>query len=900
MKPGPAPLALASLPAVQGELVGRDLELERLLALLGPATESAAGTVVMSAVAGLAGVGKTTLAVHAAHRAVERGWFPGGHLFLDLRGYEPTGQVTAGQALGALLRAVCGADAPLPTDPVEQAGLYRSRMAALGREQGPVLLVLDSVGSTAQVQNLLPGGSGHRVLITSRHTLASLPAKLVELAVLKPSDAAAVITQFLGPGDPRPGLAPQFLAELADRCGHLPLALQITAANLKADPQRSLASLAGELEDERARLALSYSDGEQSLAVRASFELSYRRLPPEQARLFRLLSFNPTPQFSLDAVSALTGQPPHQARQIAVGLGQAHLIEPVTEQRWRMHDLLRLYSAQLAGTADPDGHGDQDEAFGRLLAYYRDTADAADDHVIARPGQPVPDRFGNRAEAAAWLDTERANLITLVSLTATPHPRTAIALAECLLSDLDTRRQFDDAIAITRHALNAARLLHHRDTEGEMLNFLGSGLRQVRRFEEAIDAHTQAADISRETGDRDGEGMALMLLCVALHGVRRFEEAITASTQAASIFRETGNRHGEEAALDSQGLALQGVRRFGEAIDAHTQAADISRETGDRHSEGEALLNLGTALMEVRRFEEAITASTQAADTLRETGDQHNEGMALANVGTALLRAGRFEEAITASTQAADTLRETGDQHSEGEALLNLSAALMEVRRFEEAITASTQAADTFRETGDQHREGLALNNVGATLREAGEFEEAITVSTQAADTLRETGDRHGEAQALNTVGAALQRAGRFEEAITVSTQAADTLCETGDRHGEAQALNNLGLALREAGRGEEAIDAHTQAAAIFRETGDRRSEGTALTGLGNALMKVRRLTTAADAYGQAIALYRATGDSHGEDIATNNLFVALRKVRRFSHLRYVLRVLWRVIYQGV
>ncbi len=633
---GPAPRALASLPALQGELTGREGELQRLLALLKPTGESeptAAGAVVVSAVAGLAGVGKTTLAVHAAHRAVGLGWFPGGHLFLNMRGYEPSVQVTAEQAMGALLRAICGADTELPTDHLEQAGLYRSQMAALAQKRGAVLLVLDSAATAAQVEPLLPGGSGHRVLVTSRHTLASLPATVIDLAVLEPTDAAAVITKFLGIDDPRPEREPQALAELAQYCGYLPLALQITAANLKADPQRSLAGLAGVLKDERERLALSYSDDGQTLAVRASFELSYRRLPPDQARLFRLLSLNPTPEFSLDTISALTELPHERARQTAVKLAQAHLTEPVNEHRWHMHDLMRLYATELntrpADGTDWDG---RDEAFGRLLEHYESTANAADDHLRALPGQPVPEQFRGPADALAWLDAERANLVSAVATTATTRPRTAFTLATCLSVFLRQRRQFNDAITTGYLALDAARHVGDRNSEGLALDNLGLALRNLRRFDEAITAHDQAADIFRETSDRHREGTALNNLGIALLGVRLFEEAITAHDQAADIFRETSDRHGEGTTLNNLGNALLDVRLFEEAITAHDQAADIFRETSDRHGEGTALNNLGNALQGVGQFDTAIAAYNQAADIFRETDDRHSEGIALNNL----------------------------------------------------------------------------------------------------------------------------------------------------------------------------------------------------------------------------------------------------------------------------
>ncbi|MCM2423249.1 tetratricopeptide repeat protein [Streptomyces sp. RKAG293] len=725
---GPAPRALHSLPAVHGTLIGRDDEIQELLDLLDPGNEGGLA-VVVSAIAGLPGVGKTTLALHAANRAVELGWFPGGHLFLDLRGYDPVGKVTAGQALGALLRALCGADADLPVDPEEQAAVYRSQLAARVADRGPVLLVLDSASSAAQVEPLLPGGHRHRVLVTSRHTLASLPASLIDLTVLQAADAANMIKSSLiaaNRGDPRPAREPEALAQLAERCGFLPLALQITAANLMVESERSLADLAGELKDEQARLALSYSDDEQTLAVRASFELSYRRLPPEQAQLFRLLSLNPTAQVSLEAAAVLTAVSVGQSRSLVVKLAQAHLIEPVGEQRWRMHDLLRLYARELADRHI--GVNDQEEAFDRLLEYYRTTAGAADDHLCALPGDSLPERFPGRMAALAWLDGERLNLVAAVTLAvATARPRIAMSLTEHLAVFLNQGRYSDDAITTGQHALTAARELGDRDGEGRALNNLGSGLMQARRFEEAVDAHTRAATIHRELGNQQREGAALNNLGLVLREVRRFEEALEADTRDLAICRDLGDRHGEGRALNNLGCGLLQARRFEEAVDAHTRAAGIHRELGDRHSEGMALNNLGLVLREAGRFEEAIEAHTQDLTICRELGEGDSEGTALNNLGLVLREVRRFEEAVDAHTRAAAICRELGDRQGEGMALNNLGLVLREVRQLEEAVDVLTRAAVIFRELGDQGSqgtafEGMVVNNLAVVQREARRF----------------------------------------------------------------------------------------------------------------------------------------------------------------------------------
>jgi tetratricopeptide (TPR) repeat protein len=748
-----APVALAQLPPVTAAFGGREGELGVLAGLLDPAQ---AGAVTVSAVAGLAGVGKTTLAVAAGHAAVRAGWYRGGVLFIDLHGYDDQ-PVQPGQALDALLRALGVPAEYIPPGAGERGGLYRS---ALARISEPVLVIADNAAAEAQVRPLLPGPGPHRVLVTSRHTLAGLGARLVDVTVLDDRAAMAVLDRALRaarPGDDRITGDPGAAGRLAGACGGLPLALEITASILTADPVLSTGELAAELEAGQGRLQrLAYDDGAGPAApsVAAAFGLSYRKLDDAQARLFRLLSLCPGPDFGTPAAAALAGLAAAGARQLLAGLARAHLIEPAPGAgRWRMHDLLRLYARQqLSGTRD--AASDQDRATGRLLAYYLDMAGAADTHLRALPGTPVPAEFAGREEALAWLDAERPALTAAVTLAAsTGRDEVAMRLPICLAGYLDWRRRLDDRLATAEAGLAAARRLGHRHGQGDALTSLALALAEVRRFDEAVTAHQEAAAIYRETGDRHGEGMSLGNLGLALVEVQRFDEAVTACRDAAAIFREADDREGEGMSLGNLGLALAEVRRFGEAVTAHQDAAAIFRQTGDRHGEGSSLGNLGHALTEVGRYDEAITACRDAAAIFRQTGDRHGEGMSLGNLGLALAKVRRFGEAITAHRDAAAIFRQTGDRHGEGMSLGNLGLALAKVRRFGEAITTHQEAVAILRETGDQHGAGMALNNLGLALRQVRRFDEASTAYRNAAAIFRETGDRDREAGALKDLG---------------------------------------------------------------------------------------------------------------------------------------------------
>ncbi len=520
--------------------------------LLDPA--AGAGAVVVSAVAGLAGVGKTALAVQAAHAARAAGRFPGGVLFLDLHGYDEQA-VQPAQALDALLRALGIPAEHIPPGAEERAGLYRSALAQI---TDPVLVVADNASAEAQVRPLLPGPGPHRVLVTSRHTLAGLGARLLDVEVLAEQAAITLVEEVLRaarPGDDRISRDRGAAGRLAGVCGGLPLALRITAALLAADPALTAAELAGQLRDKVGRLgALRYDDGGGTSApsVAAAFDLSYRHLDEPAARLFRLLAVNPGPEVSTAAAAAMAGEPAGATRMVLGRLVRAHLVEPAGAGtgRWRMHDLLALYARQISGT--DTGAQEREQARDRLLDYYLTRARAAHYHLRARAGMPVPAGFAGRAEALAWLDGERPSLIAAVTMAAaTGRDQIALRLPLSLGEYLYWRRRFDDWLTIVAISRDTARRLGDHRREALALTSSGIALVEVRRFDEAITAHQDAAAIYRDTGDRHGEGTARNNLGLALRQVRRFDEAITAHQDAAAIYRETGDRHGEGAALNN-------------------------------------------------------------------------------------------------------------------------------------------------------------------------------------------------------------------------------------------------------------------------------------------------------------------------------------------------------------
>ncbi|MEV5545131.1 tetratricopeptide repeat protein [Streptomyces sp. NPDC052309] len=618
------------------------------------------------AVTGMGGVGKTALAVEAAHRARARGWFPGGTLFVDLRGYDDD-PVTADQAVLALLDALGVRDGDLPPTADRQYDAYRALLA--GRRDR-MLLILDNASDPAQYLPLLPGTDHHRVLITSRDRPDALPVRLIDLETLAPDESVALVARALRDSDERderPAREPDALRELADLCGHLPLALQIAAGMLRRRRHRDIASLVAEIREAGdATTVLDHgSPGTdlygRSLVLRPVLETSYRRLPPDQARLLRLLCLAPGAETGTEAVAALAGLDTESVLSLLEDLAARHLVKPAgagngtaSAIRWRLHDLVRVFGAGVVA-GDAGLRVEAEAARERVLKFYVRWADAADDRLRWLPGQPVPERFQDRGQALAWLDGERAGLVAAVGWGREERfAGAAVRLAQCLGEYLDWRRYFDDWIAVAEAAREAAQLARNALGEAIAWDSLGSALAEAGRAGEAIDAHSQARDLYQTARDRHGEAIAWNNLGLALRDAGRADEAIDAHSQARNLYQTARDLRGEAMAWDNLGSALGVVGRKDEAIDAHRKARDLYQITGDRHGEGRAWHNLGSALGEVGRVEEAIEAYGKDLEICKEFEDWYGEAHTLSNLALAHKAAHRPAEARTAYLQAAD------------------------------------------------------------------------------------------------------------------------------------------------------------------------------------------------------------------------------------------------------
>ena len=767
--------ATRTLPRDIASFTGRQQELRELAGV----AAGSGGVVGIHAIGGMAGVGKTAFAVHAAHQLAPR--FPAGQIFLPLHGHTPGQQpVDPGEALASLLLTAGVAAGQIPPGLEARMALWRDRLA--GQQ---LLLVLDDAASSEQVRPLLPGAGGSLVLVTSRRHLTALEdATAISLDTLPPDEAAALLVRLAG----RAGLNPAdpAVGEITRLCGWLPLAIGMVARQLHHHPAWSLAGRAAELAAAVDRLELMATE---NLSVTAAFGMSYADLTGDQQQLFRRLGLHPGTDIDAYAAAALDGTDLAAARRGLEALYDQYLIAEPALGRYRLHDLIREHARALAARLDPNR--DRDDATTRLLDYYQHTA-ARSDAFIARQARPAlapadgavpaaaPD-LADREQALAWARAECASLLACLDhATGTGQHARVIALTAGLAGLL--RRDGPWADAVTRHtaAIQAARDLGDRLGQATALNGLGEVRLLTGDYAAAVRSLEQALGIYRDLGDRLGQANALS----GLGDVRRmtgdYPAAARSLEQALGIYRALGDRLGQARALSFLGAVRQLTDDYPAAARAQEQALGIYCDLGDRLGQADALVYLGDVRWMTGDYPAAARAQEQALGIYCDLGDRRGQANALSGLG--------------------DVRRRTGD--------------------YPAAVGALEQALGIYRDLGHRLGQAYALSGLGDVRRLMGEFPAAAQALEQALGIYRDIGDRAGEAEALNERGSLHRVRGELARAEGCHQQALDLARQIGSSLDEAHALAGLGRCALAAGRTAEAEDRLRQALEIFQRIG--------------------------------------------------------------------------------
>ncbi|MGW4622340.1 AfsR/SARP family transcriptional regulator [Streptomyces sp. NPDC004592] len=649
----------AQLPVGLGAFTGRRHELAHVERLL-PAPEGAVSTVLIG---GMAGVGKTTLAVHWAHMLADR--FPDGQLYVNLRGFHPTGSVMSpAEAIRSFLDAFGVPAQRIPAGLDAQAALYRSLVA--GRR---VLIVLDNARDTEHVRPLLPGAPGCLVVVTSRNQLYGLVAGEgaypLTLGVLSDADASEFLSSRLGAE--RIAAEPDAVAQIIAACGHLPLALAVVSARAVVNPTFPLASIAAELHENED--SLDAFSGEAPVAdARSAFSWSYQLLTPASARVFRLLALHPGPDCSLAAVASLAGQRTGQTKALLTELVRAHLITEPVPGRYGCHELLRAYGAELARVQDT-AH-ELAMARRRMLDHYLHGAHAADsvlapsrERIDLRPHLPgvtVP-RLANQTAAAEWLETNRSVLLAAIEQDARHGTgEHGWQLAATLELYLDRNGRWQEQVAAQTAAVGAAQRLGDIRGQAHVHRALGFVNGRLALWGEA-DAHlARALELFSEIGDLAGQGRTRRYLAFLANRRKQHEQALEHYKHASTLYRAAGLRSGEASIANEVGWTHILMGKYEDALEECAQALSDHQASGDRNGEAAAWDSLGYAHHHLHNHERALDCYEHALELYRAIRDRYLEADTLVHIGETHRAAHHPTQAAHAWREALAILEEMG------------------------------------------------------------------------------------------------------------------------------------------------------------------------------------------------------------------------------------------------
>ncbi|MEV4511088.1 tetratricopeptide repeat protein [Dactylosporangium sp. NPDC049525] len=790
----------AQLPPDVSTFTGRETQLAALDAMAA-ATADQPTAAFVAVVTGPAGVGKTALALRWAHHVRDR--FPGGQLYVNLRGYDPAQPVTAADALARFLTALGVAAQDIPVDVDDRAARFRTETA-----DRRVLLLLDNASSVEQVRPLLPGTASCAALVTSRDTLPGLVAvdgaHRVEVDLLPPGDANALLRRLIGT---RARAEANAVATLAEQCARLPLALRVAAELVVARPDATLADLVTELHDQRRRLTLLAAGDDPRASVSAVLSWSLRHLPPAAAHAFGLLGLHPGPDLDTYAAASLTGGSPAEARTTLEVLARAHLVHRTGPNRYGMHDLLRAYAAEQAERP-------VDAPRTRLFDHYLAAATTAMNvlfptDAVHCPASPPP---------AAVPPPGAAPPPGTVSPPSAVSPSGAVPVPS----------------SVAAPSSGAVPVLPPPEGVPPFGAVSPSG---------AVPSSGAVPELA--VSDRAPSSGAVPVLPSSV--------AVPALASSVAVPPVPADRDAARAWLDGERAALLAI------------VAQTATDGWPFHAV--QLSSVLLRYLAGGQPADAVTVHGHALDAARATGDLAGEAQARTALGAALLRLGRTDTAAEQLERATALFADLGDPAGEARAHVTLGLVALRLSRLAAAAAGFETALRLFVLAGDRAGEARALNNLGLVEERMGRYGPAEEHCLLALALYQEAGNLLGEASTLTDLGIIEYRLGRHEEAAGHHRRALTLFLDGHDRIGEAWARNGLGEAARSLGDPSGALTHHAAALAAATIADARDQQARAHRGLGDAHEALHDLTRAGAHHEQAVALYTELGMPEGDDL---------------------------------
>jgi DNA-binding SARP family transcriptional activator/tetratricopeptide (TPR) repeat protein len=728
-----------SLPPDITDFTGREQELNELTE-----DRNANGGWSVDIVEGMPGVGKTALAVRAAHRLSNR--HPDAQLYLHLRGNDPAHTPkTATASLGELLRALDISPRWIPSSIEGRKELWQQEMG-----DRRAVLILDDATTADQIHPLLPKAPGCRILITTRRRLRGLQeAHRIHLNPLSQDDAVALFVRIAGQDHDRDR---RTVGEIVRRCGCLPLAVRLAAGRFLDSRVPVSADL---IENLMTADPVAAESGGESHVVRQAFEASYRDLTSEQQRVFRRLGLCPANVITEQAAAALSDEPITVIRARLKELVEHSLILEAEDGYVRLHDLIRAYALDRANS--DDSRQVRRKALARLLYYYLQTASRAD-HILHPHRRTIHDISDRSVQPALPLNSQQEAQDWL-------------------------EREWHNALIVAKYAIR-----HEWKKEGSLLiHALAQFLETCGRWEEAAEANQVALQACRDIRDLPGIGQASLELCIMQFNMGEYEAALHNAEDALTSHRTLGDAPAEAETLDIIGLLQWSTAHFRGALAHHQEARTLSRKIENRRIEADALGHIGLAYWHLGRYDASIAHLREALQLYRDIGDRHGEAITLNNIGDVQQHRGYHRDAAELYRKSLSIFQKIPGRQNNAILLQNMGNIHRYKGRYPEALRHYRQALTTFKAIGDRRNIAAAFNNIGSTYCLMEQYSEALVHHERAQSIAEAIADLYEQTLALRGIADTKLETGSYSAALTYYHRALANAREIGDAYQEGK-----------------------------------------------------------------------------------------------------------------